>query len=272
MKKIFLLFFLMILLLAVMSGCSTNVQSEKSEAQEQESSDKKVELTVSAASSLQDALKDIKSSFEKKHPNVIINYNFGASGALQQQISQGAPVDVFFSADEDKFQKLVEDGLIDKKNGIGLLSNGLVLIVPKDSSKGIKTFKDLTKADKTALGIPESVPAGQYGKDTLEKVNVWKAIEGNVVYGKDVRQVLAYVETNNVDAGIVYKTDALTSQKVKIAATAKEDTHDPIIYPVGMIKNSPHPKETQLFYNYLQNGSSIKIFKMYGFKGLHELK
>ncbi len=110
MRKIFLLFFLMILLLAVMSGCSTNVQSEKSEAHEQESSDKKVELTVSAASSLQDALKDIKSSFEKKHPNVIINYNFGASGALQQQISQGAPVDVFFSADEDKFQKLVSRG------------------------------------------------------------------------------------------------------------------------------------------------------------------
>ncbi|OIK10781.1 molybdate ABC transporter substrate-binding protein [Bacillus sp. MUM 116] len=268
MKKLSLLFFTMMLFLLALSGCATKEQTKKPAEQKQAASEKKVELTISAAASLQNALTDIKAEFAKEHPNVTVNYNFGASGALQQQISQGAPVDLFFSAAEDKFQKLVQGGLIEKKNGTDLVGNDLVLVVPKDSTKGIKTFEDLTKADKVALGTPESVPAGKYGKETLDKLNVWKSIEGKVVYGKDVRQVLTYVETNNVDAGIVYKTDALTSQKVKIVATAMEDTHDPIVYPVGVIKNSAHPKEAQLFYNYLQNEQSMKTLEKYGFKKL----
>ncbi|MEH7549435.1 molybdate ABC transporter substrate-binding protein [Neobacillus vireti] len=269
MKKLYLLFFSMMLLLLVISGCSTNEQTKTTEVQKKQAAkQEKVELTVSAAASLQDALNDIKADFEKEHTNITLNFNFGASGALQQQISQGAPVDLFFSAAEDKFQKLVQNGLIEKKNGTDLVGNDLVLVVPKGSNKGIKTFEDLTKADKLALGTPESVPAGQYGKETLDKLNVWKAIEGKIVYAKDVRQVLTYVETNNVDAGIVYKTDALTSQKVEIVATAKENTHDPIIYPVGVIKNSTHLKEAQLFYNYLQNDKTMKTLEKYGFKGL----
>lgn len=261
MKKVF--FFSMMVFILVISGCSTNKQTKK-----QEASQKKVELTVSAAASLQDALTKIKENFENEYPNVIVNYNFGSSGALQQQISEGAPVDLFFSAAEDKFQKLVQSGLIEKKNGTDLVGNDLVLVVPKDSNVGIKAFEDLTKADKIALGTPESVPAGQYGKETLTKLNVWKAVEGKIVYAKDVRQVLTYVETDNVDAGIVYKTDAMTSQKVKIVATAKDNTHDPIIYPIGVIKNSTHPKEAKLFYDYLQNGQSMKILEKCGFKSL----
>ncbi|WP_342043887.1 molybdate ABC transporter substrate-binding protein [Bacillus sp. OTU2372] len=269
MKKLYLLFFSMMLLLLVISGCSTNEQTKTTEVQKKQAAkQEKVELTVSAAASLQDALNDIKADFEKEHTNITLNFNFGASGALQQQISQGAPVDLFFSAAEDRFQKLVQNGLIEKKNGTDLVGNDLVLVVPKGSNKGIKTFEDLTKADKLALGTPESVPAGQYGKETLDKLNVWKAIEGKIVYAKDVRQVLTYVETNNVDAGIVYKTDALTSQKVEIVASAKENTHDPIIYPVGVIKNSTHLKEAQLFYNYLQNDKTMKTLEKYGFKGL----
>ncbi|HJV17976.1 MAG TPA: molybdate ABC transporter substrate-binding protein [Bacillales bacterium] len=256
-------------LLLIISGCSTNEQTKKTEEQKkQEESKKKVELIISAAASLQDALTDIKADFEKENQNITLNFNFGSSGALQQQISQGAPVDLFFSAAEDKFQKLVTDGLIEKNNGIDLVGNDLVLVVPKGSSKGIKTFEDLTKADKIALGTLESVPAGQYGKETLDKLNVWKTIEGNVVYAKDVRQVLTYVETNNVDAGIVYKTDALTSQKVEIVATAQDNTHEPIIYPVGVIKNSTHLKETKLFYDYLQNDKSMNVLQKYGFKEL----
>lgn len=269
MKKQYLLFLSIILLLFAVSGCANSSQNGKAKGKEQESSKKKVELTISAAASLQNALNDIKATFEKDHPNVVVNYNFGASGALQQQISQGAPVDLFFSAAEDKFDKLVQQGLIDKKKGMDLVGNELVLVVPKDSNKGIKRFKDLTKAQELAIGTPESVPAGQYAKETLTKLNIWKPIEGKVVYGKDVRQVLTYVETNNVDAGIVYKTDALTSSKVTIAATAGENTHSPIIYPLGLIKNSTHPKEAQLFYDFLHNQKSMKILEKYGFKGLH---
>lgn len=261
MNKRYLLFFSMLtLLLLVVSGCSPKTNDE--------AANKKIELTISAAASLQDALTDIKAAFEREHPNVSINYNFGASGALQQQISQGAPVDLFFSAAEDKFNKLVQEGRIDKAKGTNLIGNELVLVVPNDSNKNIHSFEDLPKSDKISIGTPEAVPAGQYAKETIEHVNVWNAIEGKVVYAKDVRQVLTYVETNNVDAGIVYKTDALSSQKVKIVATAAENTHAPIIYPLGMIKNSTHPKQAQLFYDYLQTEKSLKTFEKYGFKGV----
>ncbi|MGM0792044.1 MAG: molybdate ABC transporter substrate-binding protein [Bacillota bacterium] len=264
MKKQFVILFYVLLLFAVMAGCSGNEAEDGQEG----GREKKEELTVSAAASLQNALDDIKASFEKEHPNVTVNFNFGGSGALQQQISQGAPVDLFFSAAEDKFDKLVEDGVIDSADGLDLVGNDLVLVVPKNSNKNIQLFEDLANADKISIGTPEAVPAGQYAKDTLEYLNVWKSIEGQVVYAKDVRQVLTYVETNNVDAGIVYKTDAMVSQKVKIAATAEEDAHAPIIYPVGVIKDSAHPEEAHLFYDYLQNETSIKIFEKHGFKGL----
>lgn len=262
MKKFSLLLLSCLLLLFALAGCSTNENAQ------QKVSQKKTELTISAAASLQDALNEIQASFEKDHQNVKLSFNYGASGALQQQISQGAPVDLFFSAAEDKFAKLEHDGFIKKSDGKDLLGNELVLVVPKGSTKGINSFDDLTKADKVALGTPESVPAGQYAKQTLENQKIWNAVEGKVVYGKDVRQVLTYVETNNVDAGIVYQTDALTSSKVKVVAVAGENTHDSIIYPVGIIKNSSHLKQAREFYDYLQSQKSMKIFKKYGFKGL----
>ncbi|PLS05389.1 molybdate ABC transporter substrate-binding protein [Neobacillus cucumis] len=265
MKQRNYIFILLIILIFSITGCSNN---DKSNLSKEKNTHKKVELTVSAAASLQDALNDIKAAFQKEHPNVVINYNFGASGALQQQISQGAPVDLFFSAAEDKFDKLIQDGLIDQSKGKDLLGNELVLVVPNDSNKGINSFKDLSRINKLSIGTPEAVPAGKYAQETLENLNVWKTVAGKVVYAKDVRQVLTYVETQNVDAGIVYKTDALISKKVKIAATAGEKTHAPIVYSAGVIKDSTHPKEAQLFYDYLQNENSLKTFTKYGFKGL----
>lgn len=163
---------------------------------------------------------------------------------------------------------MVQDGLIEESKGTDLVGNELVLVVPNGSKKEIKTFEDLTKTDKISIGTPEAVPAGQYAKESLEHLKVWNAVEEKVVYAKDVRQVLTYVETNNVDAGIVYKTDALISQKVKILASAETNSHTPIIYPLGVIKNSRYPKEAQLFYEYLQNETSIKTFEKFGFKGL----
>lgn len=250
------------MLLVGMSGCSTNKESKK-----QEAGTEKIEITISAAASLQDAINEIKTAYEKENSNVKINLNFGASGALQQQISQGAPVDLFFSAAEDKFEKLVDEDLIEK--GKNLIGNEIVLVVPKDSAQDIKTFEDLPKAEKIALGTPETVPAGQYGKEMLENIGVWKDTEEKVVYAKDVRQVLTYVETENVDAGIVYKTDALTSEKVKITATASEDTHTPIIYPAGVIKESSHLEEANAFYEYLQTDKAMEIFMKYGFADIN---
>ncbi|MFH7818392.1 molybdate ABC transporter substrate-binding protein [Neobacillus thermocopriae] len=262
------LFYLFILLLIIMSGCSSSDNVSEQEEQKLQGVEEKVELTVSAAASLQNALNEIKEKYTNEHPNVKINYNFGASGALQQQISQGAPVDIFLSAAEDKFELLIEQGLIDKKKSMDLVGNEIVLVVPKEATS-IKTFKDLTKAEKISIGTPESVPAGKYAKETLEKMDIWPAVEGKIVYAKDVRQVLTYVETNNVDAGIVYKTDAFISDKVKIVTTADEKSHSPIIYPLGVIKNSLHAKEAQQFYEYLQCETSIIILEKYGFKKLN---
>lgn len=228
--------------------------------------EKQIELTVSAAASLQDALNEIAANFEKEHAGIKINYNYGSSGALQQQISQGAPVDVFFSAAEDKMDKLEEEGLIDKR--INLVGNELVLVVPKDAQNNIRTFNDLDKADKISIGTPESVPAGTYAREALEHFGIWQTVEGKVVYAKDVRQVLTYVETANVDAGLVYKTDALSSKKVEIADTAGEDSHGPIIYPLGVMKDSRHLNEANEFYEYLTGNESMKVLEKYGFKGL----
>ncbi|MEO4053119.1 molybdate ABC transporter substrate-binding protein [Solibacillus sp. CAU 1738] len=226
-----------------------------------------VELTISAAASLQDALEELKATYEKEHNNIKILYNFGGSGALQQQISQGAPVDLFFSAAEDKFDTLVEKGIIDQTQSTDLLTNELVLIVPKNNTKQILSFEDLKKAEKIALGTPESVPAGKYSVETLNALQLWEDIKSKVVYTKDVRQVLTYTETENVDAGIVYQTDALSSEKVEVISTADDDTHTPIIYPVGIIKNSKYAKEAEDFYYFIQSDEAMNIFIKYGFKG-----
>ncbi|MEI2358540.1 molybdate ABC transporter substrate-binding protein [Mesobacillus zeae] len=254
--------FIAMLLVFLVAGCSDNENTDKSKKQDKE----KVELTVSAAASLQDALNEINSNFETDNPNIKVNFNYGGSGGLQQQISQGAPVDLFFSAAEDKFEVLKKEGRIEKDKAVNLVENELVLVVPKKSNSGIKTFDDLVKAKRIAIGTPESVPAGQYAKETLEYLNIWGKLEEKVIPAKDVRQVLTYVETNNVDAGIVYKTDAQVSSKVEMVATAKKEYHQPIIYPVGVVKTSTHQKEAALFYDYLKSEESLKILEKFGFK------
>ena len=149
------------------------------------------------------------------------------------QISNGAPVDLFLSADKEKFNRLVEEGIISKTEGTDLLGNKLVLIVPKEKQSSLSSFQDLTKEeiDTISLGTPETVPAGKYAKKLLEKIHIWKKINSKVVFAKDVRQVLSYVETGNIDAGIVYKTDAMISDKVKIVATAESEIHTPSFIP-----------------------------------------
>ncbi|MEY9970175.1 molybdate transport system substrate-binding protein [Lysinibacillus sp. RC46] len=261
MKKYYSLIASLVLLIGILAGCGSQGSNNKT--------NESVELTISAAASLQDSLEELQKAYQNEHDNIKITFNFGGSGALQQQIVEGAPVDLFFSAAEDKFDELVQKGLIDKKQGTDLLANELVLIVPKKNEKQIQSFEDLSKVDKIAIGTPETVPAGKYGIETLRNMNLWENVESKVVYTKDVRQVLTYTETENVDAGLVYKTDALVSEKVNVVATAKEDTHTPIIYPVGVIKDSKHAKEAEDFYHYLQSDQAMKVFKKYGFQGTH---
>ncbi|MFE8697513.1 molybdate ABC transporter substrate-binding protein [Cytobacillus sp. FJAT-53684] len=263
MKKHFKLVIVLIFLLVFTGACANNQETETPANTETK---EEVELTISAAASLKDAMDVIQKAYQEEHPEVELVFNFGASGSLQQQISQGAPADLFFSAAEDKFDLLVEEGNIAKEDGIDLLGNSLVLVVPKEDQT-IKGFEDLGKAeiDKMSIGTPESVPAGKYAKESLEKMELWNKVESKIVYAKDVRQVLSYVETGNVAAGMVYKTDAIVSDKVNIIATADPNTHTPIIYPVGIIKASKHYEAAKEFYQYLQNDKTLKVFEEYGF-------
>ena len=151
--------------------------------------------------------------------------------------------------------------MIDQKLGTDLLANDLVLIVPKSNEKQIQSFEDLQQAGKIALGTPETVPAGQYGVDTLKNMQLWDSLESKVVYTKDVRQVLTYTETENVDAGMVYKTDALVSDKVNVVATADDAMHAPIIYPVGVLKASKHEAEDFITsYKVMKLWMSLKVW------------
>lgn len=267
-------FFMLLILLVLVTGCSTNnTESQSKNNQQAETNAKtseKIELTISAAASLEDAFNEIKPVFEEEHQNIKLFFNLGGSGALQKQIIQGAPVDIFFSAAEDKFDELVSKGIIDPNQSKDMLKNSLVLIIPKDSKDSIKGFEDLVKVDdkKIALGTPEAVPAGNYGKQTLESLGLWEQIQSNLVFAKDVRQVLTYVETGNAAAGMVYKTDALTSDKVTVVTEAASDSHDPIVYPAGIIKSSKNIEEANIFYQFLQEKKAKDIFKKYGFNVL----
>jgi len=225
-----------------------------------------VQLTISAAASLKEALETIRDHYQKEHPETTLTFNFGGSGSLQKQISQGAPVDLFFSAAKDKFELLVDAGLIAKEDGVDLLENSLVLVVPK-GGQSVKNFADLAKPEvkKISIGIPETVPAGTYAKESLVNTGIWKDVEDKIVYAKDVRQVLSYVETGNVDAGIVYKTDALVSEKADIAAEADPATHTPVVYPVGVIKDSKNYDAAKKFFEYLQTDEAIEVFEEHGF-------
>jgi molybdate transport system substrate-binding protein len=255
-RVVSILFFFLLLTVA----CSNNDGTDQVQAEQN------VDLTISAAASLSEVMNVIQEAYEEKHPEVTLQFNFGGSGSLQQQISQGAPTDLFFSAAEDKYDVLVEEGIIAEEDGVDLLQNELVLIVPKENP-AVDRFEDLVRdeIDTVSMGTPETVPAGKYAKESLEQIGIWEEMESKVVYAKDVRQVLSYVETGNVDAGIVYRTDALNSDEIEIVESADPDTHSPIIYPVGVIKNSDQYEVATQFYEFLQSEEAVKVFEEYGF-------
>ncbi|WNR46208.1 molybdate ABC transporter substrate-binding protein [Paenibacillus roseipurpureus] len=232
-----------------------------------ETSAEKIELTISAAASLTDALKEIQTNYENKNKSIKINFNFGASGALQQQIEQGAPADLFFSAATKNMKALVDKQLIDSAQQKNLLVNELVAVVPADGKVSVQKAEDLNNdaIKHLAVGEPQTVPAGSYAKEALTNVKLWDTLQAKIVQGKDVRQVLTYVESGNAEAGFVYKTDALTSKSVKVAFSVDPKTYTPIQYPAGIVKATKHSKETLDFFTYLQSKDAQDVFVKYGF-------
>lgn len=252
MKKGALAWICMMCMLLIMIGCGNSATGNSGKA-----------ITISAAASLSDAMEEVGALYEESHPDVELSFNFGGSGSLQQQISQGAPVDLFISAAEDKFQVLLDEGSIDSSANTELLGNSLVLIVPE----GGEAFgpDDLNHAGKISIGTPSAVPAGMYAREALESLDIFSDIEEDIVYAKDVRQVLSYVETGNVEAGLVYRTDALLSDKVEIVHEFSASLHTPITYPAGVTEDSPNHETAVEFYEFLQSETALKVFEAYGF-------
>ncbi|MGI5901127.1 MAG: molybdate ABC transporter substrate-binding protein [Desulfitobacteriia bacterium] len=244
----------------VLTGCGSAAGESGSESGTEEK-----ELIVSAAASLKGALTEIKALYEKENEGLILTYNFASSGSLQQQIEQGAPADIFLSAGKSQMDALEKKGLLAEGTRIDLLANELVLITHKNN-QDLKSFEDLKKLSRISIGTPESTPVGKYAQEALKSMNLWSSLEDKIIFAKDVTQILTYVESENVEAGILYKSDVQDSEKARIVVSAPADSHSPIVYPAAVLASSANPAEAQDFLNYLGGEEAKAVFAKYGFK------
>jgi molybdate transport system substrate-binding protein len=222
-------------------------------------------ITLSAAASLQNSIVEIEAAYQHDNAQIDFRNNFGSSGTLAREIEDGAPADAFLSAASKPMDDLATKGLIDTSTRRNLLRNSLVLIAPLDSQ--LNGFDGL--ADKSvrlvAMGDPASVPAGQYARQTLVSMHIEDKLKSKLVLGKDVRQVLTYVETGNADAGLVYATDAKISDRIRVVAIAPESSHDPIIYPAAVVKAAHNDLAARRFIEFLRTPAAKAIFARHGF-------
>jgi molybdate transport system substrate-binding protein len=224
------------------------------------------QLTVSAAASLTDAFKEIGTKFEASKPGTTVRFNFAASGVLIQQISQGAPVDVFASADQETMNRGVDQKLIDPDTRRDFAANSVVLVVPAQGGLDLKALADLSRPDvkRIAIGKTETVPVGRYTKQSLEASNLWATLEPKFVQADSVRQVLDYVARGEVEAGFVYRTDAaIMADKVKVVLTA--GGHTPVTYPVAVVSESKQKALAKDFAEYLRSPAAQEVLARFGF-------
>ncbi len=224
------------------------------------------QLTVSAAASLTNAFKEIGGKFEAGRPGVTLRFNFAASGVLIQQVAQGAPVDVFASADQATVTQGIEQKLFDADTRRDFARNTVVLIVPAQGGLDIKSLTDLsaTGVKRIAIGKMATVPVGRYTKEVLDVARLWATLEPKFVFADSVRQVLDYVARGEVDAGFVYRTDAaIGGDKVKIVLTA--EGHTPATYPVVVVSDSRNKALARDFTAFLSTSPALEVLAKYGF-------
>lgn len=221
------------------------------------------EMTVSAAASLTDAFGEIRALFEKAHPGLLVNTNFAASTPLLRQLMEGAPADVFASADQETMDKAVAAGVVDAATRRNFARNELVLIVPR-SAKKPASLGDLKGMERIAIGNPDSVPAGRYAREALTAAGLWEALLPECVQAASVRQALAYVARGEADAGFVYRTDALQmGDKVDIALVV--GGHEPVLYPVAVATTGANPRAGQEFIDFVLSPEGQQVLARYGF-------
>lgn len=223
-------------------------------------------VTVFAAASLAESLKEIAVAYEKQTGDKIA-FNLGASSFLARQIEEGAPADIFFSADEAKMEALEKKGLVVKDTRRGRLSNVLVIVVAADSALPLRAASDLTNSamQRLALADPKTVPAGIYAKQYLTKAGLWSVLERKVVPLDNVRAALAAVEAGNAQAGIVYKTDAAISKRVKVALQIPASDGPAISYPLALVQGGKNPAAAHKFLAHLNSAEAARVFEKFGF-------
>lgn len=256
-----------ILLLAqFISGCSSAAKDTPKPEASSVGQSKPVELMISTAPSLKGSFEEITGLYAAKNAQVKLVFNYGPSGSLQNQIEQGAATDIFISQGKPQMDALEQKGLIKKDSRVNLLGDELVLIVNK-SNTTINSFGDLTKPEVKKIGTGEaaSVPAAKTAKEILETLKLWDTLQPKLVMGKDLMQVMAYVETGNAEAGFVWDTIAMTSNKVKIVATAPANSHQPVFLPAAIVTASKNSAEATKFMEYLKGAEAMKIFEKNGF-------
>ncbi|TWT01783.1 molybdate ABC transporter substrate-binding protein [Planomicrobium sp. CPCC 101079] len=221
-------------------------------------------LLISAASSLSGVMEKAASEFRKTGQAVELSFNYGSSSKLRTQIEQGAPVDLFLSASEDDMELLKGQRLIQADSIVPFAKNRLVLASSADLT-GERDFEALLKdAETIAVGEPESVPLGRYTKEVLEDLELWDPLDGKLVYAKDARQVLTYVESGNASLGIVYASDAATSKKITGMAEFPE-SREPVVYPGAIASDSKNQEAAEAFLNFLAGPEGQKLFEEFGF-------
>ncbi|WP_455538542.1 molybdate ABC transporter substrate-binding protein [Terrisporobacter sp.] len=245
-------------------GCSSNSGSDSKK--DDTSKKEAVTLNVSAAASLQEAMKELETKFKEVDPDVKLEVNLGSSGSLQQQIEQGAACDVFVSAGEKQMTALADKDLLLADTNKTLLTNDLVLVTGKDTE--IKDLDSIATDDveKIAIGDPESVPAGKYAKEVLDNTKLYDKVKDKLVLAKDVKEVLSWVQQGSAEVGFVYLSDTVGADKIKVALTTDKDTHSAINYPVAVLKASEKQDKAKAFEDFLLSSDGQAILEKYGFK------
>jgi len=226
------------------------------------------EMTVSAAISLKNAFEEIAKTFMETHPGTKVVFNFGASGDLARQIEGGAPVDIFASAAQKDMDDIGKKDLIAANSRKNFAKNALVLIKPANSNIPINSLEDLRRGEvgKIAIGNPQTVPAGRYAEEALRHFNLWDAVKAKLIFAENVRQVLDYVARGEVDAGLVYSTDAMVRAKeAKVVMKLPEGSHQPVVYPIGVIKGTKEESLSREFVDLVVSAEGQQILNKYGF-------
>jgi len=254
MRKIFSVLATIVLCAMLLAGCV-----KKTTPAEQ------VTLNVFAAASLTEALNEIADLYKTVKPEVTLSFNFNSSGTLQTQIENGAEADLFLSAGQRQMNALA-GVYIDDATRKDLLVNSVVLIVPNGSNKGISSFNDCLTAKVSLMALGNAdVPVGQYSEEIFKFLNGWDIVSAKASLGTNVKEVLSQVESGSVDCGVVYSTDAATSNGVTVVADAPSGSHQPVVYPAAVVKSSPNAQAAQAYLDYLSSPAAVAVFEKIGF-------